>query len=101
MSGFQQYSTPKSYSVVGTFSELQVTACHEHVVVDVQSRNYDTVGHLQCEHALARLPLHIALRLRDLLNQAIEASRVTAQPGRWSNSVVASAAGELWRRVRP
>jgi hypothetical protein len=103
MSGFQQYSTPKSCSVVGTFGELQVTACREHVVVDVQSRNYDTGGHLHCEHALARLPLQKALRLRDLLDQAIEASRVTvatAQPGLWSNSAVASVAGELRRRRR-
>ncbi|MGD0109286.1 MAG: hypothetical protein ABSC06_35405 [Rhodopila sp.] len=100
MSGSQQYSTLKSCSVVGTFGELQVTACHEHVVVDLQSRNYDTVGHLHCEHALARLPLQKALRLRDLLDQAIQASRVTAQPGLWSNSAVASVAGELWRRRR-
>jgi hypothetical protein len=100
MSGFQRYTTPKSCSVVGTFGELQVTACREHVLVDVQSRNYDTVGDLHCEHALARLPLPKALRLRDLLDQAIEASRVAAQPGLRSNSAVASVAGELWRRRR-
>jgi hypothetical protein len=98
ISGFHQFSTTKSCSVSGTFGELQVTGSREHVVVDVQSRNYDTVGHLHCEHALARLPLQQALRLRDLLDQAIEASRVTAQPGLWSNSAVASVAGELWRR---
>jgi hypothetical protein len=100
MAGFQQYSTTKSCSVAGTFGELQVTGCREHVVVDVRSRNYDTVGHLHCEHALARLPLQKALQLRDLLDQAIEASRATAQPGLWSNSAVASVAGELWRRRR-
>ncbi len=103
MSGLQQYSTPKSCSVVGTFGELQVTATHEHVVVDVQSRNYDTVGHLHCAHALVKLPLETAMRLRDLLDQAIETSQVvfdTAQPGLWSDSAVAFVAGELWQRRR-
>jgi hypothetical protein len=96
MSGFQQYSIPNSFSVVGTFGEQQVTVAREHVVVDLQSRNYDTGGHLHCEHALARLPLQKARRLRDLLDQAIEASRVTTQPGLWSNSAIASVAGERW-----
>ena len=103
MSGLQQYSTPRSCSVVGTFGELQVTATHKHVVVDVQSRNYDTVGRLQCAHALVRLPLETAMRLRDLLDQAIETSQVvfdTAQPGLWSDSAVAFVAGELWQRRR-
>ena len=103
MSGLRQYSTPKSCSVVGTFGELQVTAAHEHVVVDVQSRNYDTVGHLHCAHALVKLPLETAMRLRDLLDQAIETSQVvfdTAQPGLWSDSTVAFVADELWQRRR-
>ena len=103
MSGFQQYSTPKSCSVVGTFGELQVTATLDHVVVDVHSRNYTTAGHLHCEHALVKLPLQTALRLRDLLDQAIETSQVifdTAQPGLWSDSSVAFVASELWQRRR-
>jgi hypothetical protein len=103
MSGFNHYSTPKSCSVAGTFGELQVTGYREHVVVDVQSRNYDTVGQLHCEHALARLPLQKALQLRDLLDRAIEASRVTfatSQAGLWSDSAVESVADELWRRRR-
>lgn len=103
MSSFQRHSPTKSCSVVGAFGELQVTGCREHVVVDVQSRNYDTVGHLHCEHALARLPLQKAIQLRDLLDQAIEASRVTfasSQPGLWSNSAVESVAGEITRRRR-
>ena len=103
MSGLQWHSTPKSCSVVGTFGELQVTATHDHVVVDVQSRNYTTVGHLQCEDALVKLPLQTALRLRDLLDQAIETSQVifdTAQPGLWSDSSVAFVASELWQRRR-
>jgi hypothetical protein len=43
-------------------------------VVDVQSRNYDTIRRLHCKHALARLPLQTARRLRDLLDEAIAAS---------------------------
>jgi hypothetical protein len=103
MSGFQHYSMPKSCSVARTFGELQVTGDREHVVVEVQSRNCDTIGRLYCEHALARLLLQKALKLRDLLDRAIEASRATlgaAQPAVWSNSAFASVAGELWRRRR-
>jgi hypothetical protein len=101
MSGFRQHNTPKSCSVVGTFGELQVSAAHEHVVLDIQSRNYNTVGHLHREHALVKLPLETAMRLRDLLDQAIETSQGVldaAQPGLWSDSTVAFVAGELWRR---
>jgi hypothetical protein len=101
MSGLHLNSTSDSCSVTGTFGELQVTERCKHVVLDVRSRNYDTTGHLHYEHALARLPLQKALQLRDLLDRAIEASRVTiatAQPGLWSNSAIASVAGELLRR---
>jgi hypothetical protein len=100
MSGLQQFNTPRSCSVTGTFGELQVTAALEHVVVDVQSRNYNTVGHLLCEHALVKLPLATAMRLRDLLDQAIETSQGildAAQPGLWSNNTAAFVAGEVWR----
>jgi hypothetical protein len=103
MSGFHQYSTPKSCSVTGTFGELQVTAAREHVVVDVQSRNYNTVGQLHCEHALVKLPLETAMRLRDLLDQAIQTSQGIldpTQPGLWSDSTVAFVADELWQRRR-
>jgi hypothetical protein len=101
MSGFQHTSTPKSCSVAGTFGELQVAATHDRVVVDVQSRNYDTIGQLYCEHALVRLPLNTAIRLRDLLDQAIEASQnifAAAQPGLWTNSTVAVAGKRRPRR---
>jgi hypothetical protein len=44
------------------------------------------------------------MRLRDLLDQAIETSQEvvfdTAQPGLWSDSAVAFVAGELWQRRR-
>jgi hypothetical protein len=43
------------------------------------------------------------MRLRDLLDQAIETSQVVfdiAQPGLWSDSAVAFVAGELWQRRR-
>jgi hypothetical protein len=102
ISGLQQYNRTRSCSVLGIFGELQVTASRELVLVDVQSRNYDTVGHLYCEHALAKLPLQNALQLRDLLDRAIEASWVTgatSQPGLWPNSVAECVAG-TWRRRR-
>jgi hypothetical protein len=74
MSGWTQYNAACRHSVSGTLGELQVTAAHEHVVVDVQNRNDDTVRRLRCEHALARLPLQTAMRLCDLLDEAIAAS---------------------------
>jgi hypothetical protein len=57
-------------------------------VLDLQSRNYDTVGDLQCEHALARLPLQTAMRLRTLLDEAIAASAdsTPGSPGTWGNA---------------
>jgi hypothetical protein len=72
-------------------------------VVDVQSRNYDPVGRLHCEHALVKLPLETAMRLRDLLDQAIETSQVIfhpAQPDLWSDSAVEFVVDKLWQRRR-
>jgi hypothetical protein len=101
MSGLHRCSTPKSCSVAGTFGELQVTATPRHVIVDVQSRNYNTVGHLLCEHAIVKLPLETALQLRDLLDQAIETSQNildATQPGRlWSDRTLAIVAAEPWQ----
>jgi hypothetical protein len=57
-------------------------------VVDSQNRSYKTVGRLHCEHALARLPLQTAMRLRDLLDEAFAAAAgITAgSPGPRSNA---------------
>ena len=63
---------PRLYSTSGTFGEITVIAASESIVVDATTRNYDTAGHLHREHALARLSLSAAARLRDLLSAAID-----------------------------
>jgi len=90
MSGLPDNNAFHRCSVVGTFGELRVTAAHEHVVVDVRSRNYDTAGRLHCDHALARLPLEPAKRLRDLLDAALAASTNVASGslGIWGNAAL-------------
>jgi hypothetical protein len=93
MSGCHQSNTPGLFSAAGTFGELQVVGTRDYVVVDVQSRNYDTTGCLHRDHAVTRLPLRTAMRLRDLLNQAIAASADFApgSPGVWSNAAIRAA----------
>ena len=67
-----QHNTCRLFSTGGTFGEIQVVATQENIVVDIQARNYDTAGHLHREHALANLSLASAVRLRDLLSEAID-----------------------------
>jgi hypothetical protein len=66
-----QHNTSRLFSSSGTFGEIQIVAGQDHVIVDVQARNYDTSGHLHRDHALANLSLASAARLRDLLDEAI------------------------------
>jgi hypothetical protein len=67
----QQHNTCRLFSTAGTFGEIQIVAGQEHVIVDLQARNYDTAGHLHRDHALANLSLSAATRLRDLLDEAL------------------------------
>ena len=64
-------NTNRLYSTAGTFGEIQIVAGQHHVIMDVQSRNYDTAGHLHRDHALASLSLSAAAHLRDLLDEAL------------------------------
>jgi hypothetical protein len=100
MSGFQKANTPRSCSVARTFGELPAVAAHDHVVVDAESRNYNFIGQLYCEHAL---PLKTTMP-DDPLTHAIEASQAifgAGQLGLWSDTTtVAFVAGQR-RPQRP
>ena len=67
-------NTSRLFSVSGTFGEAQIVAIRSRVLIDLQTRNYDSGGILRKHHALANLPLDAASQLRDLLNQAIAAA---------------------------
>jgi hypothetical protein len=90
------------FSTGGTWGEAQIVATSENIVLDLQSRAYDTTGHLRREHALANLPVATAIRLRQLLDEAIkaslDASSARTQPGLWSDATVASIASGRGRR---
>ena len=90
-------------STAGTFGEIQIVSGREHILVDVQTRNYDTTGHLHREHALADLSLSAAAHLRDLLTDALDhAASVTLdtrQTALWSEITTKQIAGRAGRRT--
>jgi hypothetical protein len=96
-------STSFLRSVGGTFGEAQVVALPSRVIIDLQTRNYDTIGHLHHDHALADLSVATAIRLRDLLDEAIVAASDAPphQPGLWSESTNRAIAHCIGRRRQP
>jgi hypothetical protein len=95
-------STPaRLFSTAGTWGEAQIVSTSDSIVLDLQSRIYDTTGRLNREHALANLSISTAIRLRELLGEAIEASLDASaarnQPGLWSNATAANIASR-WGR---
>jgi hypothetical protein len=90
------------FSTAGTWGEAQLVSTSASIVFDLQSRVYDTAGHLHREHALANLSVATAIRLRQLFGEAIEASldasAARTQPGLWSDATVASIASGWGRR---
>jgi len=89
-------------SLGGTWGEVQLVATSSHVILDLEGRNYDTAGFPCRDRALANLSLETAIRLRELLNEAIAVATEAdpAHPGLWSDSAVRSASTEV-RRRRP
>nr|WP_294516061.1 hypothetical protein [uncultured Rhodopila sp.] len=81
-------NTSRLFSISGTFGEAQIVASRSRILIDLQTRNYDSGGILRKHHALANLPLATASQLRDLLNQAIAAAADAPQhqPGLWSDA---------------
>lgn len=102
MRGYTSSNTSRLLSTAGTFGEIQIVAGSDRVVIDATTRNYDVLGHLHCEHALADLSLSAAVRLRDLLDEAItHAASVTLdtrQTALWSDSTVRDQAARFGRR---
>jgi hypothetical protein len=89
-------NTSRLFHTAGTFGKIQIVATQENVVVDVQTRNYATDGQLHRDHALANMSLAAAVRLRDLLIEAVDHAasvtldtRATAQ---WSPSAATAVA---------
>jgi hypothetical protein len=88
-------------STGGTWGEIQIVGTAETLVLDIQARNYDSAGHLRRDHAVVNISVHTAMRLHQILDEAIEASLdVSAgrtQPGLWSDATTAAIASR-WRR---
>ena len=86
----------------GTRGEVQPVATSSHVLLDLEGGNYDTTGFPCRDRALANLSPETAIRLRELLNEAIAVATEAdpAHPGLWSDSAVRSASTEV-RRQRP
>jgi hypothetical protein len=101
MPQLQPANTSSLFSISGTFGDAQIVATRDRVLVDLQTRNYDSGGILRKHHALANLPLEIASRLRDLLNEAIAAAADAPQhqPGLWSEATSAHTARRLQRNA--
>lgn len=97
MAQLQPVNTSRLFSVSGTFGDAQIVATSSRVLLDLQTRNYNSAGVLHKQHALANMPLDTATRLRDLLNQAIAAATDATQhqPGLWSDSAVSDIARRL------
>lgn len=103
MSGYHASSnTSRLFAIEGTFGSLQIVAADDRVLIDATTRNYDTLGHLHKEHALADLPLDVAVRFRDLLTVAIEHVFSVKLNGKqtalWSETTLREQAGRFGRR---
>jgi hypothetical protein len=94
-------NTSRLFSVSGTFGDARIVATGSRVLIDLQTRNYDSGGILRTHHALANLPLETASRLRDLLSEAIAAAADAPahQPGLWSEATSAHTARRLQRNA--
>jgi hypothetical protein len=87
-------NTSRLFSVSGTFGDAQIVATPSRILIDLQSRNWDSTGSLHKEHAIANLPIDTAIRLHDLLGAAIDASTDANphQPGLWSDATTTALA---------
>ena len=72
-----QKSTPAT--LAGKFGMIQIVAREACVLLDVQSIERGTDGHLYRSHSLATLSRNEAMRLRGLLNEAL-ASVIVRRP---------------------
>jgi hypothetical protein len=93
----RQPNTRASLFSVGTPSaEIQIVATGSGLVLDLQAEDIGTDGHARRCHAVAKIPLDIAMQLELTLGRAIDAAwgfddRITErsdprQTALWSNS---------------
>jgi hypothetical protein len=90
MRGSDERNTSRLYSVSDSFGDAQIVAVPERVILDLQSRNYDSEGRVHKGHALADMSLTTAIRLRELLGEAIAVATgaIPVQPGLWSEATI-------------
>lgn len=102
MSSYHTSNTSRLLLTAGTFGEIQLVAASDRVMIETSARNYDALGHLHREHALANLPLDAAIRFRDLLSEAINHACSATLDGRqtalWSDTTVKAEAQRFGRR---
>jgi len=101
MSQHRLHTTGFLRSLDGTFGEIQVVATGSRVVLDVTARNYDVAGYLHRDSSLSNLSVGDAIRLRDLLDEAIVAAADAPphNPGVWSDATTRAVARRVGRRA--
>jgi hypothetical protein len=92
------------FSVGTPSAEIQIVATRSGLVLDLQAENFGTDGHIGRCHAVAKLPIDVAVRLEIALQNAIDAAWGTSDPitersdprqtALWSQSTCV----EAWRR---
>jgi hypothetical protein len=92
--------TPRLFSTAGTFGEVDIVASDRGLLLSLTGRNYDTMGCLHRDSALANLSLADAQRLSGLLKEAIAASEEAdpRQPGLWSETTLRHVGARRGRR---
>jgi hypothetical protein len=97
----QQHAyTSALYSLDTPRAEFQVVTTCDHLVLDVQARNYATDGRERREYALVHMNLADARKLYRLLAEAIAASQDLPDPRQsslWSNATTATVGDEMRR----
>jgi hypothetical protein len=90
-------TVPGPLVVADTFGRVQIAPADGSVTVDIQGRHYGTDARLHIDHGVARLSIPQAIRLRHLLDTAIEAALDAPphQPGLWSQVTARFAAGRF------
>lgn len=80
--------TPSLFEMGCPQANIQIVATQHDLLLDLQSKAYDTFGRETAGHATARLPLDTAIGLRDLLERAIDTAEglEPRQTALWSNS---------------
>ena len=97
------YMGTRLRSTGSTWGEIQTVWAVQNLAIEVQARNYDIADHLRRDHAAINLSVQTAVRIRQILGEAIEASLDVpadrSQPGLWSDATTAAIAARWGRRA--